>query len=140
MSLSESMMDEEITKGDKLVLRGLKFHGFHGVKSEERKLGQKFFVDVDAWMDLRTAGKSDCLSDTISYTEIYRIVSEVVEGPPQNLLESVAQLIASTTLTKYPQISAVRVKVGKPHVAVQGPVDYLGVEILRYQSINNVQN
>ncbi|XP_059668640.1 dihydroneopterin aldolase 2-like isoform X1 [Cornus florida] len=140
MSNSESMMDEEITKGDKLVLRGLKFHGFHGVKSEERKLGQKFFVDVDAWMDLRTAGKSDCLSDTISYTEIYRIVSEVVEGPPQNLLESVAQLIASTTLTKYPQISAVRVKVGKPHVAVQGPVDYLGVEILRYQSINNVQN
>lgn len=62
------------------------------------------------------------------------IVKEVVEGPPQNLLESVAQLIASTTLTKHPQISAVRVKVGKPHVAVQGPLDYLGVEILRHRS------
>ncbi|KAL6958673.1 Dihydroneopterin aldolase 1 [Sarracenia purpurea var. burkii] len=126
----------DVIKGDKLVLRGLKFHGFHGVKLEERKLGQKFLVDVDAWMDLQAAGKSDNLSDTISYTEIYRIVRDVVEGQPHNLLESVAQLIASTTLTKYPQISAVRVNVGKPHVAVQGPLDYLGVEILRFQNTN----
>lgn len=58
--------------GDKLVLRGLKFHGFHGVKEEEKKLGQKFVVDVDAWMDLQPAGVSDCLTDTISYTAIYR--------------------------------------------------------------------
>ncbi|GMP98519.1 hypothetical protein CsSME_00046370 [Camellia sinensis var. sinensis] len=65
--------------------------------------------------------------------DIWFIVREVVEGPPQNLLESLAQLIASTTLTKYPQISAVRIKVGKPHVAVHGTLDYLGVEILRYQ-------
>ncbi|XP_028069967.1 dihydroneopterin aldolase 1-like isoform X2 [Camellia sinensis] len=130
---SGSMDTGVVLNGDKLVLRGLKFHGFHGVKPEERKLGQKFLVDVDAWTDLQEAGKSDLLSDTISYTEIYRIVREVVEGPPQNLLESLAQLIASTTLTKYPQISAVRIKVGKPHVAVHGTLDYLGVEILRYQ-------
>ncbi|CAL9026233.1 unnamed protein product [Prunus brigantina] len=118
--------DAAIRGGDKLILRGLKFHGFHGVKPEERTLGQKFVIDVDAWMDLREAGKSDRLSDTISYTEIYRIVKEVVEGPPHNLLESVAQLIASTTLKNYTQISAVSVKVGKPHVAVHGPLDYLG--------------
>lgn len=68
------MEDNEIIKGDKLILRGLKFHGFHGVKPEERTLGQKFVIDVDAWMDLRPAGKTDCLSDTISYTTIYRYV------------------------------------------------------------------
>ncbi|KAL5989936.1 Dihydroneopterin aldolase 1 [Asimina triloba] len=125
------MDSHDLPKGDKLILRGLKFHGFHGVKQEEKKLGQKFLVDVDAWLDLSKAGDSDCMEDTLSYTDIYRIVQEVVEGPPHNLLESVAQQIANTTLTKHPQISAVRVKVGKPHVAVQGQVDYLGVEILR---------
>ncbi|XP_057792390.1 dihydroneopterin aldolase 2-like isoform X2 [Salvia miltiorrhiza] len=117
--------------GDKLVLRGLKFHGFHGVKEEERKLGQKFLVDVDAWMDLQPAGLSDSLSDTISYTAIYRVVKEVLEGAPHNLLESVTESIASTILNEYPRISAVRVVLGKPHVAVAGPVDYLGVEIIR---------
>ncbi|KAL5697605.1 hypothetical protein ACHQM5_028730 [Ranunculus cassubicifolius] len=116
------MDDDVIAKGDKLVLRGLKFHGFHGVKSEEKKMGQKFLVDVDAWLDLREAGKSDRLSDTISYTEIYRIAKEVMEGPSHDLLESVAHLIAMTTLNKFPQISAVRVKDGKPHVAVYGSV------------------
>lgn len=130
------MEEIEIMKGDKLILRGLKFHGFHGVKTEERTLGQKFIVDVDAWMDLRRAGKTDLLADTISYTAIYRMVKEIMEGPPHNLLESVAELIASTTLTRYPQISAVRVKVGKPHVAVQGSLDYLGIEILRHRSVD----
>ncbi|KAI8562828.1 hypothetical protein RHMOL_Rhmol03G0065500 [Rhododendron molle] len=67
------MGNNEEIKGDKLVLRGLKFHGFHGVKPEERNLGQKFLVDIDAWTDLQAAGKSDCLSDTVSYSDIYRL-------------------------------------------------------------------
>jgi 7,8-dihydroneopterin aldolase/epimerase/oxygenase len=60
-----------------------------------------------------------------------RIGKDAVEGPPHNLLESVAHSIATATLQEFPQISAVRVKVGKPHVAVQGVLDHLGVEIMR---------
>ncbi|OEL13698.1 Dihydroneopterin aldolase 1, partial [Dichanthelium oligosanthes] len=120
--------------GDKLILRGLQFHGFHGVKQEEQTLGQKFVVDIDAWMDLAAAGESDSIADTVSYTDIYRIAKDVVEGMPHNLLESVAHSIAKATLLKFPQISAVRVKVGKPHVAVQGVLDYLGVEIMRLRT------
>lgn len=127
------MGEKDLFDLDKLVLRGLQFHGFHGVKQEERTLGQKFLLDIDAWLDLSTAGKSDSLADTVSYTDIYRIAKEIVEGPPQNLLESVAHLIANSTLIKFSQIHAVRIKVGKPHVAVRGQVDYLGVEILRYR-------
>lgn len=63
-------------------------------------------------------------------------MKEIVEGPPRKLLEKVAELIASTTLDKYPQVSAVRVQVGKPHVAVQGSVDYLGVEIIRHRGLD----
>lgn len=64
----------------------------------------------------------------------HSIAKSVVEGPSQNLLESVAQLIATATLNNHSQITAVRVVVGKPHVAVPGPLDYLGVEIMRYRS------
>ncbi|EPS73666.1 hypothetical protein M569_01092, partial [Genlisea aurea] len=121
----------KMSQVDKLVLRGLKFHGFHGVKEEEKKLGQKFVIDIDAFMDLRAAGKSDQLSDTISYTDLYKIAKAVVEGPSLNLLEAVAEEIAGRILGKYPQISSVRIHVGKPHVAVYGTLDYLGVEIHR---------
>ncbi|CAK8543037.1 unnamed protein product [Lathyrus sativus] len=125
---------DTLISGDKLILKGLSFYGFHGVLKEEKTLGQKFFVDVDAWMDLKPAGKSDNLSDSCSYVEIYRIAKEVIEGPSQNLLESVAQKIAISTLEIHKEISAVRVKIGKPHVAIPGPLDYLGVEILRRRS------
>ncbi|KAI3849274.1 hypothetical protein MKX03_001673 [Papaver bracteatum] len=122
--------------GDKLMLRGLKFHGYHGVLPEEKTLGQKFVVDMDAWIDLREAGKSDNLNDSVSYAELYNIVKDVVEGPGHNLLESVAHLISIKTLTTYSQISTVRLKLGKPHVSVKGPVDYLGVEIFRFRKVD----
>ncbi|KAK7389927.1 hypothetical protein VNO78_25224 [Psophocarpus tetragonolobus] len=128
------MESDTLTWGDKLILKGLSFYGFHGAIAEERKLGQKFMVDIDAWVDLKAAGKSDNLSDTINYTDIYDIAKEVLEGSPHKLLESVAQKIAVTTLINYKQIYAVRVKIGKPHVAIHGPLDYLGVEILRRRS------
>ena len=69
--ISAKMESDALTWGDKLMLWGLSFHGFHGAKPEERTLGQKFFIDIDAWMDLKAAGKSDHLSDSVSYTEIY---------------------------------------------------------------------
>ncbi|URE10110.1 dihydroneopterin aldolase, partial [Musa troglodytarum] len=72
ISSGPSMGEPDFVDKDKLILRGLQFHGFHGVKPEEKKLGQKFVVDVDAWLDLSNAGKSDDISDTVSYTDIYR--------------------------------------------------------------------
>ncbi|KAI4380272.1 hypothetical protein MLD38_006481 [Melastoma candidum] len=44
--------------GDSVILRGLMFHGYHGVNEEEKKPGLKFLIDVDAWMDLRPSGRS----------------------------------------------------------------------------------
>ncbi|XP_020571244.1 dihydroneopterin aldolase 2-like [Phalaenopsis equestris] len=125
------MDDCNLKYQDKLILRGLQFYGFHGVHPEEKEQGQKFLVDIDAWLDLRIAGETDDIINTVSYTDIYRIAKEIMEGPSQNLLESVAHLMANTTLLKYPQIHAVRVKVGKPDLLLHGPIDYLGVEILR---------
>lgn len=60
--------------GDKLILRGLKFYGFHGAIPEEKTLGQMFMLDIDAWMCLKKAGLSDNLADSISYVDIYKLV------------------------------------------------------------------
>jgi 7,8-dihydroneopterin aldolase/epimerase/oxygenase len=62
------MAERELIGQDKLVLRGLQFHG---VKQEEKNLGQKFVIDVE---DLSTASETDNISDTISYTDIYRYI------------------------------------------------------------------
>ena len=55
----------------------------------------------------------------------------VVEGPPHKLLESVAEAVASDVVRAFPPVEAVRVRVQKPHVAVEGVVAGLGVEVFR---------
>ncbi|KAK4784590.1 hypothetical protein SAY86_018958 [Trapa natans] len=94
-----------------------------GTKEEERKLGQKFLMDIDT-----------CHHSLAEEGCFMKLTWEgILEEPPHYLLESVAEHFSSTTMSKFPQILDIRLKVGKPHVAVPCPLDYLGVEITRQQ-------
>ena len=72
-------------------------------------------------MDLSVAGKSDNRDDTVSYTHLYRIVKEVMEAEPRNLLESLAEEIARRALDSFP-LQAVRVRVKKTRPPIKGAV------------------
>ena len=116
---------------DRIILKGMRFYGYHGVNSEEKALGQSYVVDLEADVDLTVPGATDRLEDTISYTLIYRAVKSVVEGDSQNLLESVAQIIADRVMAELP-LDGVRVRVKKPNPPVKGSViEYAAVEIYR---------
>ena len=117
------------------MLEGMIFHGYHGTLPAERELGQPFVVDVELRLDLRPAGLSDDLAQTVDYSEVHRRAREIVEGTPLNLTETVAERIAAAILDDYPTIQAVRVKVAKPHVRL-GETVLTGsaVEILRRSS------
>ena len=116
---------------DRIVLEGMRFYGFHGVNPEERVLGQEYLVDLIVEMDLRNAGRSDRLEDTISYAHIYRAVKDVMEGEPRNLLEAAAQSIADRVLSEFP-VDSVTVRVKKPHPPIRGSmIESATVEIFR---------
>lgn len=104
---------------DSIILEGMQFYGYHGVNPEERVLGQRYVVDLVAEIDLKAAGVSDRIEDTVSYSHIYRSVRAVMEGEPRNLLESAAQAIADRMLAEFP-IDAVTVTVKKPNPPVRG--------------------
>jgi dihydroneopterin aldolase len=89
-------------------------------------------VDVDIFTDLRAAGRSDDLKQTIHYGEVYRLTKTVVEGEPCHLIEAVAERIAQALLQRFP-IPRLRVRVRKPHAPLRGPVDFVEVEIERTQ-------
>ena len=99
----------------------MSFFGYHGVHPEERKLGQRFVVDLQVYLDLRAPGRSDALEDTTSYSELYRIAKAVVEGESHNLLESVAGTIAQRVLDSS-KAEAVKVCVEKPSPPIAGAV------------------
>ncbi len=97
---------------DKIILEGVQFYAYHGRNPEERTLGQPFVVDLEAEVDLRAAGESDHIGDTVSYTDLYRAVKAEMEGPAKNLLEGVAHAIAQRILDSY-SVRSVRVRVKK---------------------------
>lgn len=115
---------------DRILLNGLTFFGYHGCHPAERELGQKFTVDIELECDLRAAGENDALDDTVDYTTIYNATREIMEGEPAQLLESLAQRIADSALQDE-KVESVWVRIRKPHIALPGAVDYLGVEITR---------
>ncbi|KAG7670143.1 hypothetical protein Ndes2526B_g06545 [Nannochloris sp. 'desiccata'] len=119
--------------GDKILLKGLVFHGYHGVLEEERSLGQKFVINATLTANLQKAGKTDDLQDTINYAAVYTDIKTIVEGKPHLLIESVAEMIATRILNSHKVVEDVRIRVEKPHVAVEGVVESLGIEIFRTQ-------
>lgn len=119
---------------DAIALEGMIFYGFHGVSAEEQALGQRFVVDLEVQVDLRRPGVSDQLQQTVSYSRLYQMVKEVVEGPRKRLLEAVAEAIAGKVLAETPVVG-VRVRVRKPSPPIRGAVlDSASVTINRAKS------
>ncbi len=116
---------------DKIYLNTLSFFGYHGVYEEETRLGQRFKVDVVLEADLRDAGRTDDLEKSVNYAEVFNVVQEVVEGPPQKLVERVATLISDAILNRFPLVQSCTIKVIKPDPPIPGHYDSVAVEITR---------
>lgn len=115
---------------DKILLSGAQFFGRHGVSDEERRVGGRYVVDVELEYDFARAASSDQLADTISYSDVYRAVREIVEGRSFRLLEALTETIAQVLLEQFPA-DAVSVRVKKQPPPTAGIIDYAGVEIHR---------
>lgn len=100
---------------DKMIIRGMRFFGYHGVLPEENRLGQRFIVDVELMLDLEEAAAADDLAKTVNYADVHARVKRIVEGPPCRLIEALARRIATDLLDTYTNINEVRVRVTKPH-------------------------
>jgi dihydroneopterin aldolase len=86
--------------------------GYHGNNPAERKLGQTFTADLEVTVDTRKAALTDRIEDTISYPLLEKTARQVLEGEPANLLETVAERIA-TAILEHRQVSRVTVRVSK---------------------------
>jgi len=117
---------------DRIFLEGLTFYAYHGVHPEEKKLGQRFIVDIAFTRDLGAAGTTDDLTRTTSYSDVYRKAREIVEGGPYDLIETVAEKIAAAVLAIDAAVEDVRVTVRKPEVPMKGSIlSAVGVEVFR---------
>ena len=119
---------------DRIVLKGMRFRGRHGLTDEERAVAQPFEVDVELLTNLQPAGVEDDIEKTVDYAEVFEICRELVEATNFKLLEAIAEGIAHEILAAMP-VGEVGVRVRKLKVPLQGRLDHAGVEIWRARSV-----
>ena len=117
---------------DYIHVRDMQFFGYHGVLREETVLGQRFRASVSLAVNIQKAGETDNLEHTVSYVGVYDICKEVIEGKPYQLIEAVAETVASRILSQYEgPVMGCRVEIIKPDPPIPGHYKEVAVEIVR---------
>jgi dihydroneopterin aldolase len=115
---------------DHITLAGLRVHAHHGVFDFEREAGQEFVTDVTAWLDFTAAASGDELAATVHYGELAVAVVDAVKRDPVDLIETLAERIASVVLG-FSAVQRTRVTVHKPNAPIEVPFDDVSVTIER---------
>jgi len=115
----------------KIELRGVELHGFHGVLEQERTEGQRFLFDVE--LEVGEAGASDRIEEAVDYREVLACVRAVSDGRAFHLLEALAPAVADALLERF-RVERVLVRVRKPDVVLDAPVEFAAVSVERVRS------
>jgi dihydroneopterin aldolase len=115
---------------DRLRLCGLRALGTHGALAEEQSRAQPFEVDLEVVTDMRAAGASDDLADTVDYGVLAAVVERVVATERFALLERLATRIAEDVCAD-PRVESVTVTVRKLRPPVPVDLSSAAVSITR---------
>src|SRR5437899_897641 len=116
---------------DRIFIRGLALHAYHGVMAHEAKVGQTFTLDLDLEIDLSAAARSDKVVDTVSYDKVVDCVSKAFCAQRSRLIEAAAGRVADAVLAAFSRVRSVRVSIHKPHAPIAATFDDVGVTLAR---------
>jgi dihydroneopterin aldolase len=114
---------------DRIFVSGLEVYCIIGLQAWERQVKQKLHIDLTLETDTKPAAARDDIAAALDYRAVSKRVLALVEGSSFQLVEALAETVASTVLAEFPLATAITVKVGKP-----GAVRFsesVGVEIRR---------
>jgi len=115
----------------RLFVRDLCVFAHHGVLPEETRLGQRFFLDMDAEVDIPAAVREDDYTRAVCYGALCDLAVEVSRGRNFQLIETLADRIAERALAAHPDLVEIAVRVRKPSAALAHALDHVGVEVSR---------
>jgi 7,8-dihydroneopterin aldolase/epimerase/oxygenase len=105
-------MDEPTSTATLISIEGIRATGRHGADPGERLMDQEFVVDVAVWVEV----EEDSLVSTLDYRTIAERVRETVSTTSFQLLEALAEAVASAVVGLEPALRATAV-VHKPGAA-----------------------
>ena len=116
---------------DRIFIRGLSLHAYHGVMPHEGKVGQSFSIDLQLEIDLSRAAHSDKVVDTVSYDKVVTCAARAFSSQRFRLIEAAAGCVADAVLAAFPAVRSVTVTIHKPHAPIAATFDDVGVSLTR---------
>jgi FolB domain-containing protein len=113
---------------DQVIISDLSIRGIIGINDWEREKPQEILINIVLFGDLRQAGQTDSIDDTINYRTIAKKVQAHAETAGRLTVEALAADVAGICFQEA-RVEKVRVRVEKP-----GAVRFsrsVGVEIER---------
>lgn len=116
---------------DKILLEGIRFEIRVGTTEEERNQPQLCGLDLSLETDLKRAGESGDLDQTLDYAAVFRTVEKLCGQRSFTLLEELGEQLCQELFASY-SVKRVRVKIRKlnPFTVKLGSV---GIELKRYR-------
>lgn len=98
---------------DTIEIHDLLLRAIVGINPDERVNRQDVLLNLCLEVDLRPAARSDDIGDAVNYRSIAKDVIEFVEQSQFNLVEALAEAVASLCL-RDERVTRVRINVQKP--------------------------
>jgi len=116
---------------DFIKVTNLKVFAYHGVLEEEKKNGQDFYLNAKVYVDMRKAGLTDRLEDTINYDSVCIFLAEVFAEKQFDTIEAAAEYTLQEVIVNFPTIEAMELEIRKPHAPLTYVPEDISVTIYR---------
>lgn len=114
---------------NRIIVKNLKIFAYHGVHDFEKKDGQDFFIDAVVEFPKPEKPINDNIDNVVSYSKIIEVIKRSVTEKSYDLIETVADRVASELLFFFGEIISAEVTVKKPNAPIKEEFDYVAVQI-----------
>ncbi len=115
----------------KIILEDMEFYAYHGCFDEEQVIGNRYVVNIEFDFDTEESERSDNLSKTINYQDVYSIISTQMQQKSY-LLEHIGRRIIDAVFQKFRIISFVKIKISKMNPPIGGKTRAVSIILEKY--------
>ncbi len=114
---------------EQILVQGLQVFGYHGVYEQEKEEGQTFLVNCVMDTSFASAIHSDDVGETVDYGTACLFIKKYFEEKAYDLLEKVADELATSIMYAFPGIEKIQIQITKPNAPIPMEFESVGVRV-----------
>jgi len=111
-----------------IILKEIRCYAYHGVAPQETLIGNEYIIDLKLKVNVGKAARTDEVTDTVNYAEVYQVIKEEM-AVPSKLLEHVGGRMAQKLFDRFPCAEEIELRISKRNPPMGADIASAGVEL-----------